>query len=255
MPYATHQDVRIHYQVEGEGPPLVLQHGFTHSLTHWYMAGYVDALKTTYQLILVDARGHGASAKPHDPAAYTAVLRVSDVVAVLDALHLRKVHYCGYSMGGWIGFALAQYVPERFHSLMLGEMHPYKRAPASLNQRVELLRQGMDAFVASVEAHSGPIAPQRRALLLANDAQTLLASQLSMRDAPSFEAVLPTITMPCLLFAGDADTEHYPYVTQCVPHMPHVTFIALPGLNHLECFNRSDLVLPHVTTFLAQVTQ
>jgi len=70
MPYADNQGIRIHYQVEGKGPPLMLQHGFTSNLKSWRQFGYVDALKHHYQLILLDARGHGASDKPHDPAAF-----------------------------------------------------------------------------------------------------------------------------------------------------------------------------------------
>ncbi len=72
MPYADHQGIRIHYQVEGEGPPLVLQHGFTQSIQDWYRAGYVDALKPAYQLILIDARGHGGSEKLYDRGLYLA---------------------------------------------------------------------------------------------------------------------------------------------------------------------------------------
>jgi pimeloyl-ACP methyl ester carboxylesterase len=45
MPYAVNEGVRIHYQIEGEGEPLVLQHGFTDSLETWYELGYVEALK------------------------------------------------------------------------------------------------------------------------------------------------------------------------------------------------------------------
>ena len=81
MPYACNGSVRIHYQVEGRGPALVLQHGFTESLVDWYEAGYVDALKPDYRLVLIDARGHGASDKPHDPDAYLLGERVADVVA------------------------------------------------------------------------------------------------------------------------------------------------------------------------------
>jgi alpha/beta hydrolase fold len=71
MPYTDNHGVRIHYQVEGSGPPLILQHGFTDSLETWYELGYVGALSRERQLILVDARGHGASDKPHHTAAYT----------------------------------------------------------------------------------------------------------------------------------------------------------------------------------------
>ena len=60
MPYANNQEVRIHYRVEGDGIPLVLQHGFSDSLESWYEMGYVEPLKHDYRLILIDARGHGA---------------------------------------------------------------------------------------------------------------------------------------------------------------------------------------------------
>jgi pimeloyl-ACP methyl ester carboxylesterase len=43
MSYADNRGIRIHYRVEGEGPPLVLQHGFTQSIDDWYEAGYVEA--------------------------------------------------------------------------------------------------------------------------------------------------------------------------------------------------------------------
>ena len=59
MRYADNGSVQIHYQVEGEGPALVLQHGFTESVVDWYETGYVEALKPDYRLILIDARGHG----------------------------------------------------------------------------------------------------------------------------------------------------------------------------------------------------
>ena len=107
MPYADNDGVRIHYRVEGQGPPLVLQHGFSESVVDWYEAGYVDALRSDYRLILIDARGHGASDKPHDPDAYELERRVTDVVAVLDGLAIKKAVFWGYSMGGWIGFGTA----------------------------------------------------------------------------------------------------------------------------------------------------
>src|SRR6516225_10224445 len=61
MPHVDNGSVRIHYQVQGEGPALVLQHGFTESVVDWYEAGYVERLRPDYRLIMIDARGHGAS--------------------------------------------------------------------------------------------------------------------------------------------------------------------------------------------------
>src|SRR5215472_8898423 len=90
MSYADNQGIRIHYRVEGEGPPFVLQHGFTQCIDDWYEAGYVDALKRDYRLILVDARGHGHSDKPHDPDAYGLDKWVADVTSVADAIGVAK---------------------------------------------------------------------------------------------------------------------------------------------------------------------
>src|SRR5262249_35481004 len=98
MPYANNQGIRIHYQVEGVGAALVLLPGYSDSMESWYEQGYVAALKSTYQLVLIDARGHGASDKPHDPDAYGMQHNVSDVLAVLDTLHVPTVHFFGYSM-------------------------------------------------------------------------------------------------------------------------------------------------------------
>ena len=64
MPFATNNGLRIHYQIEGSGPPLVLQHGFTGSINGWRRYGYVEALAGDYRVVLVDARGHGQSDKP-----------------------------------------------------------------------------------------------------------------------------------------------------------------------------------------------
>ena len=97
-----------HYRVEGDGQPLVLQHGFTDSLETWYDTGYVNELKRQYRLILIDARGHGASDKPREPDAYDWQRSVADITAVLADLDIPGAHYFGYSMGGKIGFAMAR---------------------------------------------------------------------------------------------------------------------------------------------------
>ena len=250
MPHVNNQGVRIHYQVEGEGPPLVLQHGGLNSIESWYESGYVDALKTAYQLILIDARGHGASDKPHDAHAYGLHWVVDDIRTVLDERHLPKVHFWGYSMGGWIGFGLAKYIPERCLSLIIGGQAPYARSFEFLRQYLRTgIEQGMEAFVASLEAHYGALGPALKAQLRTTDLEVQLALS---QDRPSLEEVLPTMTMPCLLYAGEADA-NYPDVKACCKQLPNVTFFSLPGLNHVEAFFQSNLVLPHITKFLATV--
>jgi pimeloyl-ACP methyl ester carboxylesterase len=142
MPYVNSQDVRIHYQVESAGPPLVLLHGFSDSLESWYEQGYVEALKPDYQVILLDARGHGASGKPHDPGAYDMSRHVADILAVLDALQVPTAHFWGYSMGGQVGFGLAQHAPKRFASLIIGGADPYQGALAERDQWLSMFAEG-----------------------------------------------------------------------------------------------------------------
>lgn len=250
MSYVTHQGIRIHYQVEGEGPPLLLQHGFTQSLQSWHRAGYVNALQSHYRLILVDARGHGASDKPHDPAAYALPLHVGDIVAVLDALNLRVAPFWGYSMGGWIGFGMARYAPERAQALIIGGQHPYGRRLSAASRP-----DGADpqAFVAAFLGRLGgdltALSSERREELFANDFHALAAAQ---QDRPSLADILPTMTMPCLLYVGEADGP-FPQLQTCITHMPNATLVSFPGLNHGETFRRADVVLPHVTRFLHAV--
>jgi pimeloyl-ACP methyl ester carboxylesterase len=248
MPYCDSQGVRIHYHVEGrpDRPPLVLQHGFTDSIGGWREFGYVDALRDDYRLILIDARGHGASDKPHDPAAYDMALRAGDVLAVLDALGVARTHYFGYSMGGRIGFDTAKRAPERLRSLIIGGSHPY---PLAVDKEAVRARFGggmqtwFDALPERIRT------PSFRAQMLANDAEALIAASV---DRPGLEEILPTLTMPCLLYVGEADPVSQ-LAARCVGLIPDATLVTLPGLDHLAGMYRSDLVLPHVTAFLASV--
>jgi|SRR6516164_9992871 pimeloyl-ACP methyl ester carboxylesterase len=190
MPYADNGSVRIHYEVEGEGPPLVLQHGFSESVVDWYETGYVKALKPDYRLILIDARGHGDSDKPHDPEAYLLNRRVGDVTAVLDALDIATAVYWGYSMGGWIGFGMANYAKERVRALVIGGQHPYSRSLVALRQLVQRgIAQGSGAFVAGMEEIFGPESAERKERLLSRRiskrisrwSRTVSASTISSR--------------------------------------------------------------------------
>ncbi len=253
MPYIDNNGIRIHYHVEGEGHPLVLQHGFTSSIKNWYANDYVEPLKTEYQVVLIDARGHGESDKPHDSAQYDLKLRVGDVTAVLDNLGIEKSHFLGYSMGGRIGYGMVMYAPERLQSLMIGGMHPYESGGnISVDERVKLLSQGMEAYVANMEATGGPMEQGRRARLIENDHKALIAAISSPRGTTG--DVLSKINMPCLLYVGEADG-FYEGVNRAAQGIPGVTYVSFPGLNHGDVSQKSDVVLPHVRSFLQRVTQ
>jgi len=245
MPYATNQGVRIHYRLEGEGPPLILQHGFTWSMDGWVRHGYVRALQSHHRLVLVDARGHGGSDKPHETSAYELSFHVGDLVAVLDALDLPAADFWGYSMGGWIGFGLAKYAPARARALILGVAHPYGR---SLPSRLDA--SDPKAFINGMLSGFGldldSLPADKQAEFLDNDFLALAAARGAR---PSLQDVLQTMRMPCFLYCGEldsttADTE------RCAKEIPNATFVSFPHLNHPEAFYRSDIALPPVMKFL-----
>jgi len=247
MPYTENHGLRIHYEVEGQGPTLVLQHGFTHSVRRWYLHGYVEALRNDYELVLIDARGHGLSDKPHDRSAYTLAARVADVVAVLNDLNRPAATFWGYSMGGRIGFGLAKYAPARITAFIIGGQHPYGR---QLPESSRLDGTDPDAFLAALfgrlNMNLDTIPPAIREDLLANDFRALAAAQ---QDETSVEDVLPAMTMPCLLYVGDADPYHSG-VQKCARLIPNARFVSLHALDHGSAFREAKLVLPHVTRFL-----
>jgi len=116
------------------------------------------------------------------------------------------------------------------------------------------------AKMALVEEWLGPAAakmPEWKAyaqrVLPANDWQAFIA--LVSRDwGRGFDDVLPTMTMPVLLFVGETDS-FYSGVRECAKSIPNATFISFPGLGHAELEVRKDLVLSHVTKFLKKVGQ
>lgn len=244
MPYANNQGVRIYYQVEGEGDPIILHHGSTESLAVWYQSGYVELLKPNHQLILMDARGHGQSDKPHDEGAYDLALRAKDVEAVLDDLGIGAAHYWGYSMGGWIGFGMAKYAAPRIRSLILGGTHPYAE-PMDVFDHID----GTDenAFIAAMEAFVDVhIGPESRSLILENDLQAIAAA---MNYRPSLASIIPNMRMPCCLYVGTKDRQIFK-VRKCVRDLLMGEFIPITGLDHCQKFDHSELIVPLIESFL-----
>jgi pimeloyl-ACP methyl ester carboxylesterase len=264
MPYANNEGVQIHYEVEGNGPPLVLLHGLNLAGSESFRAnGYVEPLKEKYQLILIDVRGHGASDKPHKPEAYRAKTLAADIVAVLDQLKVRKAHFLGYSLGGLIGFALAKYAPERFHSMIIGGAHPYKpnaEEKAELESIIQRYKKGKDAVIAEAEKRLGKkMNPTYKAQAMAADTEALVALArallLSSEDqTSSFEEVLPTMSMPCLIYVGEKDTS-YSGARKCAESMPNATFVSLPNLDHGGAWAQSSIILPYIIKFLDKLSR
>jgi len=261
MAYAMNQNVRIHYELEGQGPPLVLQHGASGSLKDWYDLGYVKELGKDYKLILVDARGYGMSDKPLNAAAYRAEVIAGDYAAILKDLKIEKANYFGYSMGAGIGFkAVARYALPRFNSFILGGGNPFnprteaekQQAALSAKNSQKALEESMEAYIRLREKTDGPTPPERRAHGLANNHWSLLAFNKARSEWPSADDILKNITVPCLVYAGEKDPA-YAKAKEAAAQMPKATFISFPAYNHAECYYHSETVIPHIKKFLAEV--
>ena len=255
MPSANNNGVRIHYETEGRGAPVVLQYGQYFPLDIWYELNYVRVMQDDCRLILVDARGQGDSDKPHDPEAYRIELMASDIVSVLDELGLDKAHYMGYSSGGALGFALARYAPRRCSSLILGGTYPYSGADDGSwhAERIETLeRQTAADLVAGLEdslasMHIPPLSARMKAGMLKHDTRALIAWHRAVRDMAglSFEDVLDTISVPCLLYAGE-DAEEYTLAQKAAQEIPGASFVGIPRGGHLEGGTWIDILWPHI---------
>lgn len=115
MPLAKILNADIHYEMIGEGEPVLLVAGLGGAASYW--APNVDAFAATHRVILHDHRGTGQSTKSE--MAYSVELMAQDVLQLMDSLGLKKAHLVGHSTGGAIGIVLAAIAPERIASLTL----------------------------------------------------------------------------------------------------------------------------------------
>jgi len=117
-----HDGVDIAFLDEGRGEPIVLVHGFASTAqVNWVYPGWVAALtKAGRRVIALDNRGHGASSKLTDPAAYHSALMAEDVRALMDHLDIARADVMGYSMGARITAFFAHAHPARLREAVLG---------------------------------------------------------------------------------------------------------------------------------------
>ena len=109
--------IRMNYELSGKkgAPVVILSHSLSSNLLMWNPQ--IDALSPYFQVLRYDTRGHGATDAPS--GSYTLELLAEDVIGLLDALGLDRVHFVGLSMGGMIGQCLVLSHPHRLKSLVL----------------------------------------------------------------------------------------------------------------------------------------
>jgi 2-succinyl-6-hydroxy-2,4-cyclohexadiene-1-carboxylate synthase len=229
--------LEFHVDVDGEGQPLLLLHGFTGSVRNWDLVR--GRLLEHYRLILVDLIGHGQSPSPGDSDRYTLEWAVRDLVGVLDGLELPRADVLGYSMGGRLALRLAIDAPERVRTLLLESASPgiadsaerlvRSRADEELAARIE--RDGVAAFVGQWEqqpllALAAHVPPDIRAAQheqRLRNTRTGLANSLrgggAGRQTPLWDR-LGALRLPVRLIVGERDSRYCAIARRMIELLP-----------------------------------
>lgn len=101
--YTARDGVKIYYEVQGNGFPVILVHGFSGTSQGWKKGQlYADLLGAGYKVIILDQRGNGQSDKPHTDAGYANDAEAKDIMGLATSLGLKKYDIVGYSRGSII---------------------------------------------------------------------------------------------------------------------------------------------------------
>jgi pimeloyl-ACP methyl ester carboxylesterase len=259
MPEVASGGVRISYDAVGEGRPLMLLHGWIGDRSWWTEPGYVDELRGDHRLVNIDIRGHGASDKPHEAAAYTADTLTADVFAVADAEGLDRFAIWGQSYGGRIAWMTAAAAPERVPAIVTSgfwDPRPPVEKPPEIDGWDEALRHGgTSEFVDRLRIDTGEtfdreFPPWAQAVMLRADPEALLASRLLRRTWNGIpDEDLRSFPVPALLIAGELEDED-DEAANVAAMIPNGQRLRLPGLGHGGACAASALTVPTARAFL-----
>lgn len=260
----------LHVHATGNGPPIVMLHGFTGSSASWTpVRAALDAAHTT---ITVDLPGHGRSSAPGNPLRYALPRFADDVVRVLDALDLERVALLGYSMGGRAALRVALAHPARVAALVLESASPgiedpsqrTARVAADLALAVSIERDGVDAFVSRWEALPMWASQRRlpdavrvtqRAQRRASDAVGL-ANSLRGAGAGVEASVLhrlAALLVPTLVVVGALDEPYVALGRSMQQAAPRARLAVVAEAGHAVHLERPDALAESVLEFLGGV--
>ena len=250
----------LNYQLDGPhgAPVLVLSNSLGTDLGMWDTQ--IPAFAEHFQVLRYDTRGHGQSLVSEGP--YSIEQLGHDVLALLDALHIEKAHFCGLSMGGLIGQWLGINAGSRLRSLVVCNTAAKIGEPAVWNPRIEtVLREGQTAMVALRDAsiarwftpeyaQANPDQAKRITdMLAATSPQGYAANCAAVRDA-DFRDQLGAIDVPTLVIAGTEDAVTPPsgghFIQARVPGAQYAEFYAA----HLSNVQAGDAFSQRVLEFL-----
>jgi pimeloyl-ACP methyl ester carboxylesterase len=249
MPKIDRDGVQIHYEVHGDGPPLIMTHGYSSTSAMWN--GQIDALSRRHKLVLWDMRGHGQSDYPDDPAAYSEAATVGDIAALLDAVGARRAVVGGLSLGGYMSLAFYRAHPERVSALLIIDTGPgFKKDDArevwnkrALDTADRFDREGLDVLKSASRERS--TVSHRDATGLARAARGML----TQRDARVIE-VLPEIKVPSLVVVGADDTPFLAASDYMAAKIPGARKVVIPAAGHAVNIDRPQAFIDAVVPFL-----
>ena len=221
--------IDMRYQVRGDGPPLVLLHGFLGSGDTWAMIlGDLDRLGRDYRLIIPDMRGHGGSTNP--AGEFTMRQSALDVFALLDHLGIERFRAIGMSGGGMTLLHMATEQPDRVEGLVLvsATTHFPAQARTLMTSMTEETRPEDEwTMMRQLHRHGDD---QIRALWRLGRALADSYDDMSF-TAPS----LARITAPTLIVHGDRDPLFPVRVaTDMYGAIPHSWLWVVPNGGHLS---------------------
>jgi DNA-binding SARP family transcriptional activator/pimeloyl-ACP methyl ester carboxylesterase len=275
--YARSGEIRIAYQVVGDGPiDLVLVHGWVCTFQPGWeypkLADFYRRLASIGRLILFDKRGTGLSDRVSPERLPDLETRMDDVRAVLDSVGSERAVLLGMSEGGSMSTLFAATYPQRTLSLILMGTFPREmRAPdypcgvseEDLRRRLALLDEDDWASKATSD-WLGRVAPsilddpgalhwytsyvRRGASPGASKAMRLMNTEIDIRD------LLPTISVPTLVLhrARESWRDGSRFMGE---HIPGARMVELPGNDHLPWEGDQEALLDEIDRFLSGVTE
>jgi pimeloyl-ACP methyl ester carboxylesterase len=243
--------VKIHYEVHGTGPTILLSHGYSSTCRMW--DGQVAALKGRYQVIVWDMRGHGESDYPKDPSLYSEGLTIGDMRALLDVVGADKAIVAGLSLGGYMSLAFNASHPNRVRALMLFDTGPgFKKdaARAKWNETANKRAADFDArgLAALNSSDEVKLVRHRDAKGLAGAARGMLA-QKNDRVIQSLERV----AVPTLVLVGANDTNFLAATDYMAAKIKGATKVVIPDAGHAANLHQPALFNQAVEAFLAKL--
>lgn len=243
--YVTHDGARIWYATYGSGPPVVLLHGGLGHSGNW--GCQVPALvKSGYQALVIDSRGHGRSTRDTRPFSYE--LMASDVAAVLDALHIERASFVGWSDGACIALVLASQAPSRVAGVFFFACNMDPSGAKPITELTPILARCLSRH-AQDYARLSDTPEQFDAL---SDAVGRM-----QRTQPNYAAHdLERISVPVAIVQSQHDEFIWPQHAEYLARtLPQAELVLLSGVSHFAPLQRPELFNHAVLAFLGKGMQ